>query len=367
MRHLPIYLDTQHHRILVIGAGQIAAAKLRILTKTAAELHVYGDKPVFAINTWAIEGRITHFKGTPTEAELAQARLIYAATGDEVHDAAIAEAAGRLGVLVNIVDNLEASDFITPAIVDRAPVTVAIGTEGASPVLARKLKALNEEALPKETGLIARVGKAFRPHAEALPYGSVRRAFWQRYYDEVGPLHAADGEEALTQALHDLVQQMLHAPDRPAQVAFVEVPSSGAEDLTHRARRLIHDADVILYDDAIGGDVMELARREATFINADITPNFQNRDPKTLRDILVKRAAPNAKILRLAQPRSLSQSWALRRDYAFVRARQIEAQFQPNTRAITAWIAGLALRLERLRPAFTQRRATTENRLKEQG
>lgn len=345
MRHFPIYLDTDDQDILVIGAGPIAAAKLRILTKTQARLHVFGSKPVFAVNTWAKEGRITLYDLPPTDDQIQTARLVYAATGDDAQDQDIAARANAAGVFVNIVDNLDASDFITPALVDRAPVTVAIGTEGASPVLARKLKALNEEALHPDMGLIAAVGKAFRPQAEALPYGPVRRAFWQRYYDEIGPAHASQGHEALNAALHDLLEQMQHQPARPAQIALIQVPATGADDLTHRARRFIHDADVIIHDAEIDPSTLELARREAIFINAELTPTFERRDPRSLRDILIKRARPDQKVLRLTHATRPVQKWALYQDYAALRALGHDVQLHPSGRP---WVHLLAAALGRL-------------------
>ena len=107
-------------------------------------------------------------------ADAAGAALLYGATGDAAADARVAEIGRAAGVLVNLVDNLEDSDFITPAIVDRDPVTVAIGTEGAAPVLARKIKAEVEAMLPATLGRLTRIGQGFRARVEALD-GKARR------------------------------------------------------------------------------------------------------------------------------------------------------------------------------------------------
>ena len=87
------------------------------------------------------------------------------------------------------------SAFITPAIVDRDPVTVAIGTEGAAPVLARKIKAEVEAMLPVRLGVLARIGQAFRGRVEALD-SAARRAFWTRFYFQTGPRALDAGEDA---------------------------------------------------------------------------------------------------------------------------------------------------------------------------
>ena len=114
-----------------------------------------------------------------------------APTGDAEADARAAAIGRAAGALVNIVDNLDGSDFITPAIVDRDPVTVAIGTEGAAPVLARKIKAEVEAMLPATLGRLTRIGQAFRARVEALDSRRARRAFWTRFYFERGPLALA--------------------------------------------------------------------------------------------------------------------------------------------------------------------------------
>ena len=106
-----------------------------------------------------------------------RAVLFYGANEDADEDARTAAIARAEGALVNIVDNLHDSAFIPPAIVDRDPVTIAIGTEGAAPVLARAIKADLEERLPTTLGTLARIGKGFRKMADALPFGRPRRDF----------------------------------------------------------------------------------------------------------------------------------------------------------------------------------------------
>ena len=113
--------------------------------------------------------------------------LFYAANENAAEDARAAKVAKAEGALINIVDNLADSQFITPAIVDLDPVTVAIGTEGAAPVLARAIKAGIEAQLPTNLGILARIGKAFRNWTSVLPYGRERRDFWSDYYFHARP------------------------------------------------------------------------------------------------------------------------------------------------------------------------------------
>ena len=147
-----------------------------------------------------------------------------------------------------IVDNLDESDFISPAIVDRDPVTVAVGTEGAAPVLARRIKADIEEMLPQSLGILARIGKAFRPMVTRLPFGRARREFWSRYYFEQGPQVVAEGGEwAVEHVLNSLLHEMEHQEERSGHVHFL---GGGRGILTclRSGAKLLHDADVVIYD-----------------------------------------------------------------------------------------------------------------------
>ncbi|MCB1493909.1 MAG: bifunctional precorrin-2 dehydrogenase/sirohydrochlorin ferrochelatase, partial [Rhodobiaceae bacterium] len=141
MRHFPIYLDMAGARVVVSGAGETAVAKLRLLLKTEADIAVFGPNPAEFVRAWAGEGRLRLTERPLEASNLDGVRLLYAANDDEAEDARVRLLGRSAGVLVNVVDNLNASDFITPAIVDRDPVTIAIGTEGTAPVLARRVKA----------------------------------------------------------------------------------------------------------------------------------------------------------------------------------------------------------------------------------
>ena len=181
MRHFPICLELRGRRVVVSGAGETALAKLRLLLKTEATLAVYGGQPAPEICAWAAQGRLRLSARAIEEGDALCAAMLYAANDDAQEDARAAAIGRRAGALVNIVDNLDDSAFITPAIVDRDPVTVAIGTEGAAPVLARRIKAdLEANGFRQAASARSRgSAKAFRKtRRNALPKGRTRRAFW---------------------------------------------------------------------------------------------------------------------------------------------------------------------------------------------
>jgi uroporphyrin-III C-methyltransferase/precorrin-2 dehydrogenase/sirohydrochlorin ferrochelatase len=296
MRHYPLFLDLRGRKVVVAGAGAVAEAKLRLLLKTEADLLVVGRATSAAVRRWAGEGRLALVERALEPDDLAGAALLYAATGDAAADARAGGIGRAAGVLVNLVDNLEDSDFITPAIVDRDPVTVAIGTEGAAPVLARKIKAEVEALLPVALGRLTRVGHEFRARVEALD-SKARRAFWTRFYFERGPRALEAGEAAA----RDELERMLDEGVAPAR-GFVHLVGAGPGDpelLTLKARRLLHEADVVVHDRLVPPPILELARREAVIVEVGKTPYGASWKQDDIDALLVRHARAGATVVRL--------------------------------------------------------------------
>lgn len=267
MRHFPIFINLDGRRVVVSGAGETAVAKLRLLLKTKAHINVIGENPPDQIVTWVHENRITLIERAMEPGDTICASLFYAANDDEDEDKRVADIANREGALVNIVDNLSDSQFITPAIVDRDPVTVAIGTEGAAPVLARKIKADLESQLPSDLGVLARIGQAFRARANMIPMGRKRRDLWTRFYFGAGARALKEGgAEKVEHLLEDLLTDTIERRDTPGHVSFVGAGPGDPDLLTMKARRALHEADVVLHDRLVPAEILELARREATII-----------------------------------------------------------------------------------------------------
>ena len=196
--------------------------------------------------------------------DLDGAALLYCASDDPAEDARAAALARRRRIPVNIVDDLEGSDFITPAIVDRDPVTIAIGTEGTAPVLARSLKAAFEAKLPASLGPLARIGQAFRSKCESPPTGRTRRALWSEYFFRRGPCgYAREGESGAREALRSLLDEAASATRSSGLVSFVGAGPGDPELLTLKARNRLHDADIVVHDRLVSAQMLELARREA--------------------------------------------------------------------------------------------------------
>ena len=299
MDHFPIFIATQTARIIVSGGGDAAMAKLRLLMKTRAKITVFAAKPASEIEQWHHEGRLTLLPRAMDYGDAVCAKLFYGANEDAAEDARTAHLAMTCGALVNIVDNLEDSQFITPAIVDRDPVTIAIGTEGAAPVLARALKADLEARLPQSLGTLARIGKSFRRASYALPFGRARRDFWRDYYFNAGPKAMSASEEHVRPALESLLAEHQTRTARAGHIAFVGGGPGDPELLTLKARRALDEADVVIYDRLITPEILELARREALMIDV----GKEGFGPSTSQDhinaLLVEHAKTGAQVVRL--------------------------------------------------------------------
>ena len=301
MKHFPIFVAVEGRRIVLSGGGEEALAKLRLLLKTEANLTVVAEDAAPEIRAWALEGRLILINRAMEPGDSMCAVLFYAANGDDAEDARVAALAHRDGARVNMVDNLHDSQFITPAIVDRDPVTIAIGTEGAAPVLARAIKADLEAKLPASLGVLARIGKSFRSAVEALPMGRKRRDFWSEYYFKKGPKAIEEERENGVQlALKNLLDT--YVSDTREKAGHVDLVGAGPGDpdlLTLKARKLLDKADVVIYDRLVSVGILELARREAVMIDAGKEGFGKAMSQSEINDLIVSNAKNGHQVVRL--------------------------------------------------------------------
>ncbi|MGR3541253.1 MAG: siroheme synthase CysG [Hasllibacter sp.] len=299
MQHFPIFLNLTGRRVVLSGGGEAAVAKLRLLLKTEAHLTVHAEAPDPWIAAQEAAGRLRIVRRPLGPGDCLCAALFYAADEDVAEDARTVALARADGALVNVVDDLRNSQFITPAIVDRDPVTVAIGTEGAAPVLARRIKADLEARLPQSLGPLARIGKAFRRAAEALPMGRARRAFWADYYDRTGPALPSTDEATVRPALEALMARHLAARPEAGRVTFVGAGPGDPDLLTVAARRALDEADVVLHDRLVPAPILELARREAVIVETGKTGFGPAMSQPEIDALIVRHAAGGAHVVRL--------------------------------------------------------------------
>ncbi len=267
MFFLPLFHKLANRRVLVIGAGTTATRKLRWLVRTEATLTVVADKASDAVRAWAEEGLLTlveerierrHFEGDALA-------LVLSATDDATVNQFVYDEAVKRNVPVNCVDDPERCTVTFPAIVDRAPVFVAISSLGQAPSLARVVRGWIEQRLPQHLGVLARAASAYRQRVKAR-FGSVeeRMAFWDRAL--AGPVadKALQNDEA---GAREALDAMLAEEAGPrGHVALVGAGPGDPELITLKALRRIQQADVVLYDKLANPVLLDYARRDAECI-----------------------------------------------------------------------------------------------------
>jgi uroporphyrin-III C-methyltransferase/precorrin-2 dehydrogenase/sirohydrochlorin ferrochelatase len=177
--------------------------------------------------------------------------------------------AKSVGLPVNVMDDLAHSTFIFPAIVDRGDVVVAVGTGGASPVVARRVREKIEAVLPARIGDLAAFIGSFRKAIHArIPEFALRRRFWERIVDgPIGALVLAGRKDEAEKALNDISDASAFAGGEEGKAqGHVTLVGAGPGDpdlLTVKALRALQDADIVFYDELVSAEVLDRARRDA--------------------------------------------------------------------------------------------------------
>ncbi|MFL5064337.1 MAG: siroheme synthase CysG, partial [Xanthobacteraceae bacterium] len=265
MRFLPVFLDLASGTLVLVGSGEPALNKLRLLDAAGARVHWFPlDNLLRAQAIAAGRGeRIVIDGNDPRSADLSDVLAIVSAAGRPLDDE-IAAAARAARIPINVVDRPELSTFIVPAIVDRGDVVVAVGTGGAAPVLARRLRERIETILPERIGqLAALMGKYRTRLGAAINDMAGRRRFWEQVVD--GPIAGAvlSGRPEAEAQLIDAIDARRQEDAAAGSVSLVGAGPGDPDLLTLRALHALQDADVIFYDELVTEGVLDRARREA--------------------------------------------------------------------------------------------------------
>jgi uroporphyrin-III C-methyltransferase / precorrin-2 dehydrogenase / sirohydrochlorin ferrochelatase len=272
MRFLPVFLDLQAGPVLLVGGGELARAKLRLLAAAGARIRWYasdGNHDVSGLES-ADTARIELAQGDPLAADLSGVIAILCAGAGDIGPLMSARAKA-VGLPVNVMDDLSHSTFIFPAIVDRGDVVVAIGTGGASPVVARRLRERIEAVLPARIGDLASfIGRWRKPIHNRIPEFALRRHFWERVVDgPIGALVLAGRKDEAEAALKNISDPTAYAGASVSGRAEGRVTLVGAgpgdpDLLTIKALRALQDADVIFYDELVSPEILDRGRRDAS-------------------------------------------------------------------------------------------------------
>lgn len=302
MDRLPIFLKLDQKSCLVVGGGIVAERKVRLLLRTGAAIAVLAPTVTEELQTQIDAGSLNHFPQRYRSGFVNDYWLIIAATDDEKLNHRIAADADKAGKFCNVVDDNAASSFILPAIVDRSPVVIAIGTEGNAPVLAQQLKAQIEAWLPDRIDQLATQAGRWRELVKKrFATMRERRRFWQRFF--AGPIaqHLLAGrtEDAAKAMRSELVSDAASIVKTEGEAWIVGAGPGDPGLVTLRGQALIGRADVILYDRLVSKPILDFARKEADFISVGKSAGHQVMSQTQINELLVKLVRQGKRVCRL--------------------------------------------------------------------
>ena len=272
MRYLPVFLDLQTGPVLLVGAGDLARAKLRLLAAAGARIRWFATDGHHDVSGLAAAdaARIELADGDPLAADLRGVIAILCAGAGDI-GIAMSARAKAVGLPVNVMDDLAHSTFIFPAIVDRGDVVVAVGTGGTSPVVARRVRERIEAVLPARIGDLAGfIGRWRKTIHGRIPEFALRRRFWERVVDgPIGALVLAGRGDEAEAALKDIGDASAFAGasmsgQAEGRVTLVGAGPGDPDLLTIKALRALQDADIVFYDELVSPEILDRARRDAS-------------------------------------------------------------------------------------------------------
>ena len=302
MDYLPIFIDLRDRLVVVIGGGAVAARKIDHLLSAHARVRVVAPALAPEVAGLRDAGRIEHLAQPFSPADLDGAQLVVAATDAVDVNDAVARAARERGIWVNVVDDAERSAFLFPAIVDRSPLIVAVGTAGSSPTLARRVRTQIEALLPERLGQLAHYAGRWRGEVKhALPELPVRLRFWDRFFS--GPVAAqllAGQPDGADESMRRALQSARAASAAPeGEVYLIGVGPGDPDLLTVRALQLLQQADVLLYDRLVPDVIIARARRDAEKINVGKLPGRHDVPQAEINSLLVDYARRGLRVARV--------------------------------------------------------------------
>lgn len=297
MEYLPIFADLKQRPCLVVGGGEIAFRKARMLLKAGAVVKVVAPEINADFQSLLEKGDITHLAQAFQPEQLDGVFLAIAATDSKAINALVYQSANSRQVLVNVVDDTKRCSFIVPSIVDRSPLIVAISSSGKAPVLARLIREKLEALLPQHLGKMAQISGQFRGRLkEKLGSITARRKFWENAFNGRFSELVAKGKEKEAKAE---LEAGIHNNTSKGEVALIGAGPGDAGLLTLRALQLMQQADVVLYDYLVSDEVMELVRRDAETVCVGKRAGCHSVPQEETNRLLVHYAQQGKRVVRL--------------------------------------------------------------------
>lgn len=300
MNFFPIFLNIKDRPCLVVGGGDVAARKVALLRRAGGRVTVVAPNLCDRLATQHQRGEINYRQRSFEPDDVTGNLIVIAATDDVGLNRHVSELATKLNIPVNVVDQPKLCSFTVPSIVDRSPLVVAVSTGGASPVLARLLRARLETLIPSGYGRLARLVEGFRRQVQQrFATTDERRHFWEGILQgPIAEMLLAGQEPAARAALEQAVANA-DSGELTGEVYLVGAGPGDPDLLTFRALRLMQQADIILYDRLVSPEILELTRRDADRIYVGKERSKHAVPQSEINELLVELARKGKRVLRL--------------------------------------------------------------------
>lgn len=300
MDYLPLFHSLDGRWVLLVGGGEVALRKGRLLFEAGARLRVVALQIEAELQSLAIESGGECLERRYREDDQQGCCLVIAATDDAALNAHVSATADALGIPVNVVDAPALCSVIFPAIVDRSPLVIAVSSGGHAPVLARLIRARLETWIPAAYGQLAGLACRFRDRVkQAFPNVRARRIFWETVFQGSVAERALSGQTAEAEELLESLLQEPHAQEAMGEVYLVGAGPGDPDLLTFKALRLMQQADVVLYDRLVAPAILELCRRDIDRIYVGKASSNHTLPQTEINRLLIEQARLGKRVLRL--------------------------------------------------------------------
>ena len=292
---LPLYFDLRQRRCLVVGGGEIAYRKVDLLLRAQANINLVAPKIIDKLRQRLSADQHQLIEREVQLVDFDQVDLVISATDIKAVNAWVSAEAKARHIPVNVVDDLELTDVVFPAIVDRSPIVAAVSTGGASPVLTRKIRTLLETLIPESWSSLAAFLGSERPELkQRYPDPDIRRRVTEKFLDSPGASHAEQREFEAAKRYLDA-----ETATRTGEVYVVGAGPGDPDLLTLKALQLMQKADIVLYDNLVSPAILDRARRDAekTYVGKQGGGEFTPQE--SINDKLVRLAQAGHRICRL--------------------------------------------------------------------
>lgn len=299
MKHFPLFFDLHGQHCLVVGGGTVALRKANLLSNAGAIIHVVSPEVIDDLAFIADKSQGSVNRRHYSSCDLTDKTLVIAATNDRQVNQLVSVEAKANNQPVNVVDDPELCSFILPSIIDRSPLTIAVSSGGASPILARMIRSRIESMIPSAYGRLAEFVGQFRDKVKAgLNTEAQRRQFWESVLQ--GPIAEKVLMGKTDEASRLFEESLSQRHDKqPGEVCLIGAGPGDPDLLTFKALRLLQSADVVLYDRLVSPAIVDLARRDAEKVYVGKAQSNHAVPQDQINQLLIDYAKKGLRVVRL--------------------------------------------------------------------